>query len=141
MADDLTMAIKKHDEAIRLNPHYADRYSVVDYKIMLEYYEQAMDDIARVIRKIERYPHDAEAYYNRGNVYRGLGEWERAIEDYDKAIRLNPEYAEAYLFRGEVYKEQGKKAVAIADFEKLISLTDEPSLSWNAKYYIEELSK
>jgi tetratricopeptide (TPR) repeat protein len=38
----------------------------------------------------------AAAYYNRGNAYRGLGEYSQAIENYDQALRLVPGYAKAY---------------------------------------------
>ena len=46
---------------------------------------------------------NAEAYYNRGIAYGDKGEYDKAIEDYSKAIELNPEYAEAYNNRGNAY--------------------------------------
>ncbi|MGB9722223.1 MAG: tetratricopeptide repeat protein [bacterium] len=33
---------------------------------------------------------DAEAYYNRGLAYCINGEYDRAIQDFTKAIELNP---------------------------------------------------
>ena len=36
------------------------------------------------------------AHINRGDSYGKLGQSERAIEDYDKAIELDPDNAEAY---------------------------------------------
>ena len=41
--------------------------------------------------------------HNRGNAYGDLGQFQRAIEDYDEAIRPNPEYADAYNNRGVAY--------------------------------------
>ena len=45
-------------------------------------------------------PNLAWAYINRGIAYRAKGEPDRAIEDYDKAIWLNPKFADAYNRRG-----------------------------------------
>ena len=70
-----------------------------------------------------------------------MGQFERAIEDYTEAIRLNPEYAKAYYNRGQAYKDQGKKAEAIADFQKFITLTDNPQWIETATQNIDELSK
>jgi tetratricopeptide (TPR) repeat protein len=38
----------------------------------------------------------AWAYYNRGNAYRAKGENDRAIADYDEAIRLDPDDPDSY---------------------------------------------
>jgi tetratricopeptide (TPR) repeat protein len=38
----------------------------------------------------------AWAYYNRGNAYRAKGEIDRAIADYDEAIRLDPDDPDSY---------------------------------------------
>ena len=44
-------------------------------------------------------PKQAKYFYNRGNSYEGLGQHQRAKEDYDKAIYLDPNGAEAYTNR------------------------------------------
>src|ERR1700730_18054663 len=45
----------------------------------------------------------AIAFYNRGNSHRSKGQPDRAIEDYDQAILLNPIYALAFRNRGAAY--------------------------------------
>jgi serine protease Do len=54
----------------------------------------------------------------RGRAYHGLGEYQRAIQDLDEAIRLNPEYAEAYNNRGIAHGMLGNSVQAEQDFAK-----------------------
>ncbi|MDP7036000.1 MAG: tetratricopeptide repeat protein, partial [Planctomycetota bacterium] len=47
---------------------------------------------------------------------------EGAVEDYTRAIALNPRYAEAYVNRGNKYGSQGNLRAALADFEKALGV-------------------
>ena len=47
---------------------------------------------------------------------------QRAIEDYDEAIRLNPQYIEAYGNRGFAYLNLGQFEAAIGDYSEAIRL-------------------
>ena len=51
-----------------------------------------------------------------------LGEYQRAIEDFDKAIQLDPDDAWAYSKRSSAYKRLGQKAKAEADYDKACRL-------------------
>ena len=55
------------------------------------------------------------AYSNRGRAYASLGQPERAMEDFDEAIRLDPELAPAYYNRGSLYGNLGQPQRAIQD--------------------------
>ena len=43
---------------------------------------------------------DAHGYYGRGLAYSNKGDNDRAISDYNEAIRLSPKYALAFCNRG-----------------------------------------
>ena len=45
-----------------------------------------------------------------------------AIEDFNRAIALNPNYADAYNNRGFVYIEKGNMTKAATDFQKACDL-------------------
>jgi Flp pilus assembly protein TadD len=55
-----------------------------------------------------------------------LGQYERAIQDYDVVIRLDPQEAMAYYIRGLVYERLGKTKEAELDFQKAKELGYEP---------------
>ena len=63
-----------------------------------------------------------EDYLNRGNTYHDKGEFNRAIAEYDKAIRLKPDNAIAYLNKGAAYFFKGNLDQAMVDFNQAIAL-------------------
>ncbi|GGA01458.1 tetratricopeptide repeat protein [Okeania sp. KiyG1] len=67
-------------------------------------------------------PNNAEAYNNRGIVYDNQGEYEKAIADYNQAIRLNPKNADAYYNRGLIHKRKRNIEKARSDFKKAADL-------------------
>ena len=75
-----------------------------------ELYEQGHleEAIAEYGEAIRLDSEDANAYNNRGNAYRHLGQYQGAIQDLDEAIRLNPEDALAYGNRGAAYNDLGQ---------------------------------
>jgi tetratricopeptide (TPR) repeat protein len=75
----------------------------------------------------------ATAFDNRGVAYRRKGEYDRAQEDYEQAIRLNPSNATAYNNRGILYRIKNEYARAIADYDEAIWLKkgDYPAAYYN----------
>ncbi len=63
-----------------------------------------------------------QAYYSRGITYWHKGNHDRAIADFNLAIRLNPKLAVAYYGRGCAYWYYGQKAKAEEDFAHAKSL-------------------
>jgi tetratricopeptide (TPR) repeat protein len=55
------------------------------------------------------------AYGNRGVAYLGLGELDRAIADYDAALKLSPKLGYALLGRGMAKLRKGDAAGGNAD--------------------------
>jgi tetratricopeptide (TPR) repeat protein len=62
------------------------------------------------------------AFANRGNAYRDKREYERAIQDFDQAIKLDPNNAVAFDNRGIAYGHKREYDRAIQDFDKAIRL-------------------
>jgi tetratricopeptide (TPR) repeat protein len=70
-----------------------------------------------------------------------LGQYDRAITDYNKAIELNPQYAMAYQNRGSSYFKKGQYDLAIADFEMVLRISRDPNLVGDANISIEKINK
>ena len=64
----------------------------------------------------------AIAYNNRGNAHTAKGDYDRAIQDFDKSIKLDPAYAKAFNNRGAAYLRKGEYDLALKSFDEAIKL-------------------
>jgi tetratricopeptide (TPR) repeat protein len=71
------------------------------------------------------------SYNNQGDAYRDLKQPEKAIEDYNKAIKLDPRYARAYYNRGNAYRDLKEPEKAIEDYNKAIELNPGYATAYN----------
>jgi tetratricopeptide (TPR) repeat protein len=75
----------------------------------------------------------ATAFDNRGVAERLKGEYDHALQDYEQALRLNPNNANAHNNRGIIYRIKGDYGRAIADYDEAIWLKngDFPAAFYN----------
>lgn len=83
---------------------------------------------------IRQYPKSTPLIYNnRGLAYRKLGDFPRALEDFDASFSVNPSYWNTYLRRGLAYGDMGRYEDAIADFDMAVRLKPDYA---RAYYYL-----
>jgi len=61
-------------------------------------------------------------HYNLGITYKELGEHQKAISSYEKAIQIEPNYAQAHNNLGVVFNQLGEHQKAISCYEKAIQI-------------------
>ena len=152
--------IKYFTKALQLNPNLVPAYE----KRAIHYYFQgrfdnAIEDYTRVI---ELKDHPADAYQRRGMAYLKKAHGEgmvaeikrlvhrhrrpgvpekkefliRAIDDFSRAIELEPQKAPAYSYRAEAYRLIGKTNQAILDASRALQLTGDPKSTANAYHVL-----
>src|SRR5512139_445707 len=70
---------------------------------------------------------DATSLHQRALDYFNQKDKERALEDLNKAIHVNPYYTPAYFLRGQIFAEKRQFTAAIADFDNVIA--QDPTLA------------
>ena len=65
-------------------------------------------------------PAEAKAYYNRGVALGQMGQYGRAMNDYNRAIEINPGYSAAYDNRGYLLEGRKEYDKALRDYDKAI---------------------
>jgi tetratricopeptide (TPR) repeat protein len=75
-------------------------------------------------------------YCNRGIAYGGMGDFERAISDFESVMRIVPEHGLAYYYRGIIYGKTGDFDRAISDFDTALRLSSD----FTSVYYVRGLA-
>lgn len=65
---------------------------------------------------------EASKYNDSGKEATLEGDYDKAVDNYTRAVMLNPNFTDAYFYRGSVFLKQGGYDRAIEDFSKAISL-------------------
>ena len=87
----------------------------------MQEFDDAVTAFDLVIRKL---PDFSRAYYGRGRAFHGDERVDFALEDFAKAIELEPGYPDTYVARAVIYLEQDNRADAKADLQKAIEVAN-----------------
>lgn len=105
----------------------------------LDEYRMAIEEYTK---QIERKPH-AFYYSNRGGTYHTIADYEHAMEDYQKALTLDPERVFCHMQMGKIYQLTKRYEEAVLKFNDVIKLLDEneveqklEALRWQSRSYI-----
>jgi lipoprotein NlpI len=75
----------------------------------------------------------AELHVSRGVEWAAKSDYDRAIADYDAAIRLDPKYRDAFHNRGTAWANKGDHDRAIADFDAALRLAPQDAATLHAR--------
>lgn len=64
----------------------------------------------------------AQKFFNLGNALQGLGQLDRAIATYNKAIEIKPNYVEAHNNLSNAFKRLGQFDKAVAGYHKALAI-------------------
>lgn len=83
-----------------------------------------------------------KALIARGAAYARRDMTDRAIVDYDGALRLDPAMADIFNARGELWRKKGNRPKALTDFDMAIKLNPgHPAARGNYKSLVQELER
>ena len=85
-----------------------------------EQFDRAVEDMNAALRLGDDAP--AFAHSVRGRAHSGLKEWGDAIQDFDEAIKLNPNVGQFFMFRGIALNARRQFRKALDDFNEALRL-------------------
>ena len=132
-------ALPIFETALRQYPDDAELYMY-----LATCYEQ-LGNIEASIRTYEQglqYAGSKEAvfYYNMGNDYNRLDNFEQSLNMYTEALKKNQQLAPAYLNRANVYVRQAEYSQAVADYRVYLSMRPDSPQRENIEQMIDLLN-
>jgi len=116
------------DEAVRLGMSTANLFRVraeINYFASFSH-EERLDDAQRLL---ELSPGDSDGYFYRGDALSDLGDYEAAIEDFNRMEAAGQATARMHFQRGNAYNSIGEEEKAAADYDASALLPDtDPNL-------------
>jgi tetratricopeptide (TPR) repeat protein len=114
-------AVQDLNQAIKLEPNNGDYYfSRGLAQGGLDNHDAAIADYTKAIELINSDLAKSLTFAARASIYTSLDQPEKAIKDYDEAIRLTPDFAYHYYHRGRLYLKSGNLEKALADYSTAI---------------------
>ncbi len=131
---DYDRAIADFAVAIKLQPKRSKYYANRGEAYRLQgHLDRALQDQNRSIEMFGDEPGIALALQIRGDTLRYLGDYGRAIADYDASIRAEPDFAPAYTGRGLTYERLGNLEKAKSDFTTALRVSETTGRGDNSK--------
>ena len=85
-------------------------------------YDRQISGCSRALAWMKPADQRARLHTLRGLAWANKGQYNRAIDDYDQAIRLDPKYPWSWINRGEAWNRKGEAARAFADLAEAARL-------------------
>lgn len=128
-----SLAILDYDEGLRHDP--TDKYFLF-YKgvaqTSLKHNDEAKETMDHLLRL---YPRFDEGFAARANLNLQRGDTLAALDDVEKALKLNRALINPYLIRADIESQRGEWQQALADMEEVVRLRpEEPGFYINRAY-------
>ncbi len=125
-------AVEYLSTAIKLKPDYSEAYALRgDIYSATGREAQAAGDYKKVIQ-LEK-PKDAFGYLRRSSAYAGLSNYQKAIQDNDEAIRLQPDNPFLYSKRGLLFVRMKQYKLAVKSFDEAIRRAPDNTLAYHSR--------
>jgi tetratricopeptide (TPR) repeat protein len=83
----------------------------------------------------------SKEYYDRGVARLEKGEYDAAISDLTKAIKMRPKYAMAHFYRGRAYFRKGEHDKSLSDLNEAIELDPALAVAYSERGVIHFIRK
>ncbi|MDW7695436.1 tetratricopeptide repeat protein [Flammeovirgaceae bacterium SG7u.111] len=101
--------------------------------------DNPMQGILKIREVLGKNPENKLAIYNLGMLSMQSGQFDRAVERFEKLIELEPENTQAHFYLGVSYLETGSEQKALERFEHVKAVETNPQVLQSVEAYIKEI--
>lgn len=131
-------AIESYTKVLELNPGNLNAKTDLG-ALYAEATSEPMKGIMMLREVVEADSTHENAQLNLGFLSMRSGQYDKAIERFNKVLAINPARIDMYIYRGEALVQMGKKKEAIESFKVFRNLTSDQELIRNVDQYISSL--
>lgn len=99
------------------------------------------NNIESLTQVIEQNPRDANAYNLRGTAYGQIGDYQKAMDDFNTALKVNPDFPQAYANRALVFVRIEKYNRALADYDRALQINPQYAAAYVGRGNIHRILK
>jgi tetratricopeptide (TPR) repeat protein len=124
---DYVSAEQDFQQAVRIDPENASLWNYLcSTRLLASNYKTAIDACNEALKLSTKY---VVALGNRADAWTYLGEYDKAMNDINRAIALNPSYLFGYQLRGwlNIYKNDGDRIQSAKDFQRVLRTSPDNS--------------
>lgn len=133
-------AIGAYKKVLEINPGNAD--AKTDLGICYtEGTSDPMKGIMLLREVVTENPKHENAQLNLGFLSVKSGQFDKAMERFDKVLEINPKRVDVYLYKGETALQMGKKELAMDYFNTFIKVSPDEMMKVQVQEYLKELKK
>lgn len=115
----VSKAIASYEKVLEINPSNLNAKTDLG-ACYAEGTSEPMRGITLLREVVATNPEHEMAQYNLGMLSVKSGQYEKALERFDKVIAINPARSEVYFFKGQVLLEMGDTLAAIRELESFV---------------------
>lgn len=121
--NDTANAVKYLNTAISIDPNYAQAYhSLASYYFKTGVLQSALENYDKAISLKQSGLSPSVLHTERGMVYKGLKEFDKAINDFDFSLKLNDKDTLAYIEMAEIHIWKNEDSLGFIDLNKGLAL-------------------
>jgi tetratricopeptide (TPR) repeat protein len=136
----VSKAIEAYGKVLEINP--SNLNAKTDLGILYaEATDQPMKGITLLREVVTENPLHENAQMNLGFLSMKSGQYDKAIERFNKVLQINRSRIDAHVYLGEAYLQKGNPDSAIVNFEIFKNLSNDQELIKQIDQYIAEIKK
>lgn len=115
-------ALLQFKRAVEVRPDYLPAHNVLATMALAnEDYSGAEEHLRRILQADSK---NAAAHLNLGVAYKGMGQYDKALQEYEEAEKLNPDLGAIYLNKGIILAQhKGAPAQGLELYKKFVNLS------------------